>query len=72
MRGDESEANTQSRHANDNNYQLTATKIYLIQYSSLISTCHIKGKQFFSLAVNINHGDVRYFDLRRGRFMGIN
>lgn len=71
MEGAESEANTQTRHANDDDYQLTATKIYLIQNISYISICHINGKQFFSFAVNINRDDITYLDLRRGRFIGV-
>ena len=72
LEGAESEANNPTRHTNDDSYQTTATKIYLIQNISLISICDINGKQFFDVAVNVNHGDIRYFDRRRGKSMSIN
>jgi hypothetical protein len=66
------EANIQSQHVNDDNNQITAKIICLIQNNSLISTCAIDGKQLFSFAVSINHGEFRYFDLRTGRIKSIN
>jgi len=65
----ESEANTQTLHANDEDYQLTATKIYLIQNTSYISISHTNGKQFFSFAGNINRGDIKYWNLRRDTYV---
>ena len=47
----ENEANPQTRDSNDDNYQIIATKIYLIQNSSLIKISVIKGKQQVSLAL---------------------
>ena len=55
MEGVESEANTQTLQANDDDYQLNATKI---QNTSHISICHTNGEGFFSFAVSINCGDI--------------